>query len=87
MEARTRLGAQPLRVQTTTHAGVGGEARVLEARTRLGAQPLYVQSTIMRALVGGKGVGGSDSAQCAAAQRSIHNPYGHRWGAKGVARD
>ena len=45
LEARTRLGVQPLHVQSATHAGAGrGEARVLEARTRLGAQPLRVQS-------------------------------------------
>ena len=161
MEDRTRLGAQPLHVQTTTHASAGGrqgcwslglgsvhsrsafkpqpmralaggkgvgasdsaqctaaprsnrnlcerwrEARVLEPRTRLGAKPLCVQTATyasaggrlgcwrlglgsvrsrsafklqpMRALAGGKGVGGSDSARCAAALRSNRNPC-ERW--------
>ena len=99
LEARTRLSAQPLRIQSETHAGAGGKAKVLEAQTWLGAQPLRVQTAIhagaggearvlrlglgsvhslsafnpqpMRALEEGKGVGGSDSARCAAALRSI----------------
>ena len=46
LKARTRLGAQPLCVQSAIHACAGREARVLKARTRLGAQPLCVQLAI-----------------------------------------
>ena len=53
LEARTRLGAHPLHVQTATQTSAGGEARVLEAWTRLGVQPLRVQ-TATQAGAGGE---------------------------------
>ena len=76
LEARTRLGAQLLHVQAATHEVAGGEARVLGALTRLGAQPLHFQTATHVGLEGGMGVGGSDSARCAAAPRSNRNPCG-----------
>ena len=78
LEARTRLSAQLLRVQTATHAGSGGR----QGCWRVGLGSERSRSTFkpqaMRALEGGKGVGGSDSARCAVALRSNHNPCG-RW--------
>ena len=55
LEARTRLGAQPLHVQTATHAGAGGRLGLGSVRSRSAVKPQP-----MRALEGGKGVGGSE---------------------------